>query len=214
MNDEGSGVLTPEMVLAAAEPPPEAPYARDARARDRKFDFMGLVGAGGAELALDGVMGTQGRLERTLGAKSVAPALGAPRKGQETVSGSSGLSLAGVLGGSNPRLMAQSPRCVSAFLAVPERGIGRLRALIGVSPTSKQHTRIASPSYGDGCESMIAKPFLSAAVAGTTVLTLSQVHLQPTSPPLPWCGWVGDEKTRATHFTCPLIRDLCLFGLA
>ncbi len=35
-----------------------------------------------------------------------------------------------------------------------------------------------------------------------------------TSPPLPWCGWVGDEKTRATHFTCPLIRDLCLFGLA
>ena len=77
MFDGGSGALTPELVLAAAEPPPEAPGTRDARARDRKFDFMGLVGAGGAELASDGVMGTQGRLERTLGAKSVAPALGA-----------------------------------------------------------------------------------------------------------------------------------------
>ena len=102
MFDGGSGELTPEMVLAAAEPPPEAPGTRDAHARDRKFDFMGLVGAGGAELASDGVMGTQGRLERTLGAKSVAPALGAPCRGQETVSGSSGLSPAGVPGGSNP----------------------------------------------------------------------------------------------------------------
>ena len=32
MDDGGSGVLTPEMVLAAAEPPPEAPGARSARA--------------------------------------------------------------------------------------------------------------------------------------------------------------------------------------
>eukprot|EP01050_Picozoa_sp_SAG11_P068369 SAG11_NODE_49288_length_119_cov_12.050000_1_plen_31_part_10 len=31
MFDGGSGELTPEMVLAAAEPPPEAPGTRDAR---------------------------------------------------------------------------------------------------------------------------------------------------------------------------------------
>ena len=35
MYDGGSSELTPEMVLAAAEPPPEAPGARSARAMGR-----------------------------------------------------------------------------------------------------------------------------------------------------------------------------------
>ena len=39
MYDGGSGELTPEMVLAAAEPPPEAPGARSARAMGRNEDF-------------------------------------------------------------------------------------------------------------------------------------------------------------------------------
>ena len=51
MDDGGSGVLTPEMVLAAAEPPPEAPGARSARAMGRNEGFMGLDGAGAEALA-------------------------------------------------------------------------------------------------------------------------------------------------------------------
>eukprot|EP01050_Picozoa_sp_SAG11_P005950 SAG11_NODE_440_length_9448_cov_3.356509_13_plen_64_part_00 len=50
MNDGGSGVLTPEMVLAAAEPPPEASDARGARAMGRNDEIVGLEGAWGEAL--------------------------------------------------------------------------------------------------------------------------------------------------------------------
>ena len=51
MNDGGSGVLTPEMVLAAARPPLEALGARSGRATGDFNGYMGLEEAGGEELA-------------------------------------------------------------------------------------------------------------------------------------------------------------------
>ena len=51
MYDGGSGELTPEMVLAAAEPPPEAPGARSARAMGRNRGYVGLGEDWGEALA-------------------------------------------------------------------------------------------------------------------------------------------------------------------
>eukprot|EP01050_Picozoa_sp_SAG11_P016562 SAG11_NODE_2275_length_3585_cov_9.453528_3_plen_283_part_00 len=161
------GVLTPEMVLAAAEPPPEAPGARDARTMGRNEDFMGL----------DGDWGEAQEPRRDRLSTSVSSAHAPPRGEGGVRLGTSGLFPPGAPGGSTPTLISHSARCVSANLAELECGDHPLEALTGVSPTNTVHTPIASPPLHGDCESMVAKPFLSAAAAEVLVLTLSQVHL-------------------------------------
>ena len=95
MDDGGSGVLTPEMVLAAAEPPPEAPGARSARAMGRNEGFMGLDGAGAEALALEQEP-RRDRLSRPGGAAtSVATAQGAPAGDERLWLGRQGFALPG-----------------------------------------------------------------------------------------------------------------------
>ena len=122
MYDGGSGELTPEMVLAAAEPPPEAPGARSARAMGRNEGFMGLDGAGAEALALEQEP-RRDRLSRPGGAAtSGAAASGAPCGEGGVRLGTPGLSPPGAPGGSTPTLMSHSARCVSADLAELECG--------------------------------------------------------------------------------------------
>ena len=92
MFDGGSGELTPEMVLAAAEPPPEAPGARDARAMGRNEDFMGLVEDWGEALAPEQEP-RRDRLSRPGGAATSGAAARVPPRGDGGVRlGTSGLS--------------------------------------------------------------------------------------------------------------------------
>eukprot|EP01050_Picozoa_sp_SAG11_P005090 SAG11_NODE_344_length_10440_cov_10.595494_4_plen_582_part_00 len=151
MEDGGGDALTPQMVLAAARPPLEALGARAGRATVGIKGNMGLDGAGGAEFAPDGDVRAQGRLEqephhdrlswRGGEEKSAPTTLGAPLgDGGETL-GSSVLSPHRVPGGRSPTLICLSARCASTNLVELESDANHLRALAGVLPTSKLHTR-------------------------------------------------------------------------
>ena len=158
----GSGALTLAMGLAAEGPPVEAPGVRDARSVRGRKGTMGLDRAGGAELTPDGDGKAQGRLEPTLEELSGAAAPGAPRRGRGSKVGDVRASPPGAPGGSTPYADTLLPQVCTGHLATLKHGGNQLKALAGVlSPTNKVHTRIASPTCGNGSVIVNAKPCLS-----------------------------------------------------
>ena len=110
----GSDALTPETVLAAEGPPLEALGTRGGRGVGSCEKDMGLDGAGGAELAPNGDVRAQGRLELTLEELSGAAAHGAPRRGRGSKVGDVRASPPGRPAAAPPTLIPCFLRCVLA----------------------------------------------------------------------------------------------------